>query len=194
MDVNKYNRIYYISNYIYNNSQEYVSIKALITLTIGMNITLSQDEYNILNNKLLSIKSLINYFEYKMNIFNYMDKMNDNNLADYIVENSPLFESILKDFNTINLDIYKYLETIKSKGPSKLVPEKENIKEGTKWLYVLFDFYINHEGIKGVSCIQFFNYIKDIWDSVADSNEILYILEDMLGGISIDNISANFKD
>jgi hypothetical protein len=123
-----------------------------------------------------------------------MDKMNDNNLGDYILENSPLFEAILKDFNNINLDIYNYLETIKSKGSSKLVPEKENIKEGTKWLYVLFDFYIKHEGVRNVSCIQFFNYIKDIWDIVADSNEILYILEDMFGGISIDNISSNFKD
>jgi len=47
-----------------------------------------------------------------------------------------------------------------------------------------------------VSTSDFFYYIRDIWDKVDndDSIEITHILENILGGVSIKNISHNLRD
>ena len=45
--------------------------------------------------KILNIKSILNYVNYKMDIVNYMYNTNDDNLEEYI--NESIFEVYLKD-------------------------------------------------------------------------------------------------
>ena len=198
-------KIFNISNHIYNCIKkgispsgmqvDYTSIKSIWISFIGLNITLSQQEFNELNNKCKYIRILLERLEYIIGIIKVLDMEHK---CNYINNNAGLFDMYFEDFNNIIDCINKDIQYLQKKDMtrSKLVPEKDNIIKGTKWINTLFNFYLKYEGKKQVSTSEFFYYIRDIWDKVDndESIEITHILEKNLGGGSIKNISYNLRD
>jgi len=198
-------KIFNISNHIYNCIKkgispsglqvDYTSIKSIWASFIGFNITLSQQEFNDLNNKCKYLSTLLNRIEYIIGVIKVLDL---GQKCDYINNNAGFFDMYFDDFNNViecmNRDI-QYLQK-KDINRSNIIPEKDNIIKGTKWIKTLFNFYLKYEGKKQVSTSEFFYYIRDIWDNVDndDSIEITHILENILGGVSIKNISHNLRD
>jgi hypothetical protein len=198
-------KIFNISNHIYNCIKkvvspsgmqvDYTSMKSIWSSFIGFNITLSQEEFNDLNNKCKHLRSLLDRIEYIIGIIKGLDMEHK---CHYINNNAVLFDMYFDDFNNtfdfINKDI-QYLQK-KDIYRSNIIPEKDNIIKGTKWIFILFDFYLKYEGKKQVSTSEFFYHIRDIWDKIDndESIEITHILENILGGVSIKNISHNLRD
>jgi len=196
------NKIFNISNHIYNCIKrpqgmqiDYTSIKSIWVSFIGINITLSQEEFNDLNNKCLHLKSLLDKID---NIIGIIKALDINQKCDYINKNVDLFDIFFNDLNNVIECINKDIQYLKTKNVirSNIIPEKDNITKGTKWINTLFNFYLKYEGKKKVSTSEFFYHIRDIWDKIDndESLEITHIIDNILGGGSINNISHNLRD
>jgi hypothetical protein len=202
---NNCDKIFNISNHIYNCIKngispagmqvDYTNIKSIWTSFIGLNITLSQEEFNELNNKCKYLKSLLDRIEYIIAIIKELDT---GHKCHYINNNAGLFDIYFDDFNNIFDFINRYIQYLQKKNISRsnIIPEKDNIAKGTKWVNTLFNFYLKYGGKKQVSTSDFFYHIRDIWDKIDndESIEIAHILENILGGVSIKNISHNLRD
>jgi hypothetical protein len=198
-------KIFNISNHIYNCIKkgispsgmqvDYTNIKSIWASFIGFNITLSQQEFNDLNNKCKHLRALLDRIEYIIAIIKGLDM---DHKCHYINNNADLFDMYFEDFNNIFDFINKDIQYLQKKDISRsnIIPERDNIIKGTKWIFTLFNFYLKYEGKKQVSTIEFFYHIRDIWDKIDDdeSLEITHILENILGGGTIKNISHNLRD
>ena len=198
-------KIFNISNHIYNCIKrgispsgfqiDYTSIKSIWNSFIGIRVTLSQEEFNHLNNKCKYLKTLLEKIEYTIGIIKVL---NIDQKSIYVNNNIGLFDIYFDDFNNVFECINRDISYLQNKDiiSSNIIPEKDNIMKGTRWLDTLFNFYLKYEGKMQVSTSEFFYYIKDIWKFIDsdESIEISHILDNILGGCSIMNISYNLRD
>jgi hypothetical protein len=200
----KCNKIYEISNHIYNSIKskvDYTNPRSIIVSYLGFKKRFSQDEFRLLKEKCDTIKYILHQVEMKMSILDYTLGNNISLYPSYIVNNIDVFEMYLEDFGSHFEDINAYIKYLCEKPRNgenniSLVLQKENTKEGTEWLYELYNFYLKYNGERNVSSNDFFNHIKMIWNSIEniETIQISYITDNILGGISIYNISSNLKD
>lgn len=206
-ETTKYNcdKIFNIANHIYNSVKrgltpsglqvDYTSIKSIWTSFIGINITLTQEEFNFLNNKCKYLNTLLDKIEYILYTIKALDITQK---YIYINDNASLFDLFLDDFNNAIDSINDNIQHLQRKDISKpsINLEKDDIIKGTEWINILFDFYLKYEGKKQVSTSEFFYHIKDIWKFIENSEsiQISYILENIFGGGSIKNLSYNLRD
>lgn len=198
----KCNRIYEISNYIYNtvkNKTDYTNPRSIIITYLGFKIRFSQDEFRLLKEKCDTLSYILKQVEMKMAILDYTLHNNISLYPSYIVNNIDVFEMYLEDFGNHFEDINLYIKYLCNKPRTKQPldnSQKEKIMEGTEWLYVLYNFYLKYKGVSNVSSDDFFNHIKTIWSTIEniETIQISYITDNILGGISIENISSNLKD
>jgi len=192
-------KIFNISNYIYGSIKGgYTSIKTIITSQIGFRITITQEEFNYLNRKVIYLSNLAKQIENTMGYIDHISKVNVNEYIYFINSNVNLFDTYLEDFNFVFEEINNDILSLKNKGFTThlSIPEKENSKEGTEWIYTLFDFYIKYNGQRFVSASDFFYHIRKIWSTIEDKETIIisHITDNILGGISILNISHNLRE
>jgi hypothetical protein len=198
----KCNRIYEISNYIYNTIKtkvDYTNPRSIIVTYLGFKIRFSQDEFRLLKEKCETINYMLKQVEIKISILEYTLQNNISLYPSYIVNNIDVFEMYLEEFNSYFEDIKLYIKYLCEKPRTKQSldnSQKEKTMEGTEWIYILYDFYLRYEGVKNVSSNDFFNHIKSIWSTIEniETIQISEITDNMLGGISIENISFNLND
>jgi len=194
-------KIFNISNYIYGiikGITDYTSIKSILNSQIGFRITITQEEFNALNQKVIYLSNLSKQIENTMAYINHISKVNVNEYINFINNNVNLFDTYLEDFNHIFEEINNDILYLKNKRifiPLTII-EKENHKEGTEWIYTLFDFYIKYNGQRFVSASNFFYHIRKIWSTIEDKETLIIsnIMDNNLGGISILNISHNLRE
>jgi len=198
-------KIFNISNHIYNCIKrgitpsgmqvDYTSVKSIWNSFIGLNITLSQEEFNWLNNKCEKMRILLNRIESIMGIIKELNSVDRDN---YINNNEGLFDIFFNEFNSIMDSINADIQSFQHKNitHSKIIPEKSNIIKGTEWIITLFNFYLKYDGVKQVSTSEFFYHIISIWDKIDnfETIEISHIMDNILGGKTIMIISYNFLD
>ena len=192
-------KIFNISNYIYGIIKGgYTSIKSILNSQIGFRITITQEEFNALNQKVIYLSNLSKQIENTMGYINHISKVNVNEYINFINNNVNLFDTYLEDFNHIFEEINNDILYLKNKRifiPLTII-EKENHKEGTEWIYTLFDFYLKYNGQRFVSASDFFYHIRKIWSTIEDKETLIIsnITDNILGGISILNISHNLRE
>ncbi len=201
-------KIFNISNHIHNciknsisplgNRVDYTSVKSIWTSFIGLNVTLSQEEFNLLNIKCKHMRNLLDRIEYILCGINHLNGFDKDKQIHYINNNVGLFDIYLDEFNIMMDNINNDIQNLKNKNVtySRIIPEKDNIIKGTKWINILFSFYLKYDGIKNVSTSEFFYHINSIWDkiNISESIEISDIMDNILGGSSIMTISYNLLD
>ena len=191
-------KIFSISNYIYNQTKgiiDYTSIKAILNYHIGFRITITQEEFNSLNQKVIYLRNLTKQIE---NIMGYIKTISTEECIIFINNNETLFDSFLESFNNVFDDIKNDILTLRNKSFSINLnqAEPENHKEGTEWINTLFDFYLKYNGKRLVSAIEFFYHIRKVWSSIEDNDTFIisHITDNILGGISLLNISVNLRE
>ena len=183
-----------ILDFIFSPPVNYTSVPSIINHYLGKEITISQEEFNYIRRK---TELFIESFKSTKLAINFIDTVPDKNA--YYAENMPYAES--EYFNVIQEieDLQKYLKNIRETywytiTYSPTIPK--NHLKGTRWIRYLFDVYLKYGGKRGVSCIEFFNSIKERWNKLKDEEtiEIGYITDNILGGISIELISYNLQN
>jgi hypothetical protein len=183
-----------IIDFIFSPPVNYTSIPSIINHYLGKDITISQDEFNYIRRK---TEVFIDSFNSTKLAIHFISEVSDKNA--YYLENMPYAES--EYFNVIQEieDLQKYLKNIRETywytiSYSPTIPE--NHLKGTRWMRYMFDVYLKYGGKREVSCIEFFNSMKEKWSRLTDEEtiEVGYITDNILGGISIENISLNMNN
>lgn len=171
-----------------------LSIKSILKYTEGF---LSNDEFKKVNSYINELR--VEYNKVNTNINNYYGEIS------YLVEE----EQIQVNFRYISLlnEIYTKIVEIKDKMIKDLINIKNryfslnkdriyNKKDKEQyWFENLVSIYLKYGGKLPTSSLNFWEYIKSKWDTIEpkyDQQFIIYICEDILGGINLKYISINF--
>ena len=195
----KYTRIFNIANQIHKECIIYNNERIVWTSFIGTNTTLSQSEFNKLKNVINDINSLLFEIEYKINLLKHLVVTNDAYRDIFIEEQSDVFESYLMKSNILTHQIEELINQFKYKSTFEFVNtrEEENVEKGTRWIHSFFDICSKYIVFTNkVNPKEYIEALKEHWKYVEDEDTIIItdILDNMLGGISIDNIAYNLKD
>jgi hypothetical protein len=130
-----------------------------------------------------------------------------NEILDLIISIKKIKNQITQSNITLeNLKNYYYqIKDVRKKYLSKIIKIKlednhlQNLafynKNTNQWFERLVYIYLKYEGRLPMSSLHFWKYIKKIFNEL-DSNSkdhIIYICEDILGGLDLENISRNFE-
>lgn len=183
-----------ILDFIFSPPVNYTSIPSIINHYLGKEITISQENFNYIQDKVFFFRE--SYQSTKQAI-NYLNSLK--NFDEFLVENMTYAET--EYFQVIGQieELQSYLKTIRDNYWVTITytpKEQENHYKGTRWIRYLIDVYLKYGGIRGVSSIEFFNSMKEKWSKLEDEEtiEIWYITDNILGGISIENISINLNN
>ena len=198
----KYTRIFDIANQIHRECIIYNNVNSVWTSFIGTKITLSHNEFKKLKEVVIEINCLLFEIEYKINLLKHLVVTNDAYRDKFIEEQSDVFETHLMKSNILTHQIgelinqFKYKSTFEFENTEEHLKE-EDIEKGTQWIqsffklcnkYLVFPHKVNTK--------EYIEALKEHWKDVENEDTIIIsdILDNMLGGLSIDNIACNLRD
>jgi hypothetical protein len=195
----QYNRIFNIANHVHRECFIYSNINAVWTSFIGKDKRLTQSEFNKLKQVVSDIYTLLFEIEYKINLLKYMVNSKDENTNNFIQEQSDIFESYLLKSNILTNQIQDLINQFKYKTTFEFVniQEAENVEKGTRWIHTFFNLCNKYLVFPHKVCPkEYIEALKENWKHLEDEDTIIIsdILDNILGGISIENISCNLRD
>jgi dGTP triphosphohydrolase len=183
-----------ILDFIFSPPVNYTSIPSIINHYLGKEITISQVNFNYIQDKTFFFRES---YQTTKEAINYL--LNLKKTDEFLVENMCYAES--EYFQVIGQieELQAYLKEIRDTYWETICyspKEQENTLKGTRWIKYLFDVYLKYGGMRGVSSAEFLNSIKENWSRLEDEEtlEIGHITDNILGGISIENISNNLNN
>lgn len=198
-----------IKNTIISSNVNYTSPRSILSSKLDFKKTISQDDYNYIRYKSEFLKDLYAVINGKYDIINYGKKHNIETNENILLYKLNAFESNFSEIiSTIN-DINMYLKCLQEDKEKPIKIEdltisyspnntsiNEDINSGTKWLYDLFDMYLKYNTERYVTSKIFFTTLQSSYDKLTDDEKdnLVYITEKILGGVSIDNISIAFSN
>lgn len=183
-----------ILDFIFSPPVNYTSITSILNHYLEKEITISQENFNYIQDKVFFFRES---YQTTKQAIQYLNSLKSPD--EFLLENMTYAET--EYFQVIEQieEVQTYLKTIRDNywvTISYTPTEHENHFKGTRWIKYLFDVYLKNGGVRGVSSIEFFNSMKENWTKLEDEEtiEIGYITDNMLGGISIENISLNLNN
>lgn len=174
----------------------YTSLHNVLYNSLGLTITLSTYQMAYIRNKITYFIKTLLVVKYRYNYMKQKVKKSDKFLKQNIDILRITLGNILQNIE----DLEESLEEFKEQNINQPVvytpTHKENTEEGTRWIITLFNTYLKYGGKRGVSSMEFFNSIKDIWYKLEDDEtiELSYITDNILGGLSLEYISVNLRN
>lgn len=172
----------------------YTSLYNVLHHSLGPTITLSSFQVQYVASKVKYFKRELLKVKYRYDYVRKKVKKSEIFLKNNIEVLRETMSDIFLNIEELEDGLEDFKENIQ---PIVYTPShREKIEEGTRWIYTLFNIYLKYGGNPGVSSMEFFNSIKDIWDKLEDEEtiEISYITDNILGGISLENIAINLNN
>ena len=181
-----------MSNEIYleteNGKIHLNSIKSIWSY-LGLDVTLSQSDLSKINKSITSINK---------NILKTNELINEIYIDQFIDDSQLISNSFQELYNIIKKDS-KIIKDIISR-----IKNEKNIKDKLLyyrndekiWLEKLVNIYLNEGGKLPILSLDFFKYFKLKWKDIfleKDKQFVIYVCEDILGGLNLENISYNFN-
>jgi len=174
------NQIYYYSNDICYCLIDFRSIWSII----GFNITLKSEEINMINQYITRINKILYLVNEEYNYY-IIDEL----------DNKDFFISKFNEIFKVKNEFINYIYKIKNinKTENRIFYYK---KHTDKWFEKTIFIFLKYEGYLPVHSNYLFQYLKNNWNriSIEEQQFIIYICEDILGGINLDFISKNFNN
>lgn len=174
----------------------YTSLHNVLYNSLGLTITLSTYQMAYIRNKITYFIKTLLVVKYR---YDYM-KQKVKKSEKFLKQNIDILRITLGNILQNIEDLEESLEEFKEQNINQPVvytpTHKENTEEGTRWIITLFNTYLKYGGKRGVSSMEFFNSIKDIWYKLEDDEtiELSYITDNILGGLSLEYISVNLRN
>jgi len=159
-----------------------IDIKSIWNL-VGFNNNLSTEEIIIINQYISRINKILFESNNEYNFYIVDDLDND----DYFIQKDKELFKIKNDF----LD-FLYKIKYRKHNETRIFYYKKN---NDKWFERLIFIYLKYDGFIPTYTTNLFIFIKKNWKTFTEEEKqfIIYVCEDILGGINIDFISKNLN-